>query len=178
MTRTWYYLLLAAVAAVGLWFVADTRWGTGGDRAAFRGPLAPLVDEAAVGRSEWVPCTRLSLEQQDALAYGGNRPAESCRIESADTTVVALRAADSTVISVVRVWRPGAGRLDAEYQTAADELTREWGTGLTCPENDQRGAAGDRVWSRAGRHVRLYQRLPDQLVIDHELGEGGCQIPR
>ena len=180
MNRKIYYALLGVVAAVGLWFMTDApaRWSSmRHGRAAFRGPLAPIADSASLGQGEWVPCTPLTPEQQTLLSYGGNRPAESCRIESADTTVVILRAADSTVTSVVRVWRPPAGRLDADYAATGEALTREWGASEACPENDQRGASGDRVWSGDGKHVRLYKRLPDQLVIDYELGAGGCQIP-
>lgn len=180
MTRRIYYTLLAIVAAAGLWFVADAPawWSRArGGSSPFRGPLARIADAAALGQPEWVPCTALTAEQQAALTYGGNRPAESCRIESADTTVVILRAADSTVMSLVRVWRPGPGRLDAAYAAAEAKITREWGESRACPENDQRGAAGDRVWSGEASHVRLYKRLPDQLVIDYELGPGGCQTP-
>ena len=180
MNRRIYYTLLGIVAAAGLWFVADAPGWWGRMRAgtsSFRGPLGQIAEVAAFGQAEGLPCTVLTAEQQDALSYGGNRPAESCRLESSDTTVVVLRGADSTVISLVRVWRPAEGRLDVEYAAVGDELTRDWGQSRACPENDQRGAAGDRVWSRDAFHVRLYKRLPDQLVIDYELGPGGCQIP-
>lgn len=180
MTRTIYYGLLGIVAVAGLWFVGDGADWWSGLRAGstpFRGPLASLAHAAALGQGEWVPCTALTAEQQAALSYNGNRPAESCRIESADTTVVVLRGADSTVVSLVRVWRPAPGRLDAEYAATGETLTREWGESRACPENDQRGAVGDRVWSGDESHVRLYKRLPDQLVVDYELGRGACQIP-
>jgi len=135
-----------------------------------------MAEAAALGQGAWVPCTRLTAEQQAALTYNGNRPAESCRIESADTTVVVLRGADSTVMSLVRVWTPAPGRLEAEYAAADEALSVEWGEGRACPENDQRGAAGDRVWNGRGSHVRLYKRLPDQLVVDYELGPGACRM--
>jgi hypothetical protein len=180
VNRRIYYTLLGIVAAAGLWFVADAPGWWGRLRAGasgFRGPLGQIAETAALGHADGLPCTVLTPEQQDALAYGGMRPAESCRLESADTTVVVLRGADSTVISLIRVWRPTAGRLDAEYAVAGEDLTRTWGESRACPENDHRGASGDRVWSGEASHVRLYKRLPDQLVIDYELGPGGCQIP-
>jgi hypothetical protein len=180
VNRRIYYGLLALVAAVALWFVGDApgwwnrlRLGS----SPFRGPLAPMAAAAALGQGEWVPCTALTSEQQTALAYNGNRPAEACRIESADTTVVVLRSADSTVVSLVRVWRPAQGRLEAEYAATGEALSRDWGESRACPGNDQHGAEGDRVWSREASHVRLYKRLPDQLVVDYELGPGACQIP-
>lgn len=176
MSRKIYYVLLGIVAAVGLWFVADApAWWSGG--SPFRGPLAPMAEESALGQLDWVPCTALTSEQQEALAYGGNRPVESCRIEAADTVVVLLRSADSTVMSLVRVWSPGAERLDAEYGALQTALNGDWGDAQPCPENDQRGAAGNLVWTRDDAHVRLFKRLPDQLVLDYELGPGGCQIP-
>lgn len=172
MTRGIYYALIGLVALVALWFVADAPSWWSARETPFRGPLGPAA--SALGT---VPCAALTEEQQAALSYGGNRPAESCRMESADTTIVLLRAADSTVVSLVRVWRPASGTLDTEYDAASARLTAEWGESRTCPENDQRGAVGDRVWSRSDSHVRLYKRLPDQLVLDYELGPGGCQIP-
>lgn len=163
-------LIWLAGGALGWWA------GLRNDTGPFRGPLASLAEDAALGQGAWVPCTVLTAEQQDALAYAGNRPAESCRIESGDTTIVLLRGVDSTVISLVRVWRPIAGRLDAEYAATGEALSREWGESRPCPENDQRGAAGDRVWSGTESHVRLYKRLPDQLVVDYELGPGECRV--
>jgi hypothetical protein len=175
MHRRIYYTLLGIVAAAGLWFVADARLGATED--VFRGPLAEHVARNTLGQGVGVPCTVLTPEQRAAVAYGGHQPAESCRIESADTTVVLLRGADSTLISLVRVWRPGASMLHAAYLATADDLTRDWGDSRACPENDQRGAVGDRVWTTGDAHVRLYKRMPDQLVLDYELGPGGCQIP-
>ena len=177
MNRRIYYTLLAVVAAAALWFVADApgRWRAGD--SPFRGPLAAAAAAALGTQGELVPCTVLTPDQQAALTYDGNRPTDTCRLEVADTTVVVLRGADSTVISLVRVWRPAAGRLETEYDAAGAALTRDWGESQACPENDQRGAAGDRVWTGDDSHVRLYKRLPDQLVIDYELGPGACQMP-
>ena len=172
MTRPIHYALAAVVAAASLWFIGDALgwWDHGrGSASPFRGPLASMAEAAALDQGAWVPCTALTGEQQAALTYNGNRPAESCRIESGDTTVVVLRGADSTVMSLVRVWTPAPGRLDTEYAAAGQALSREWGQSRACPENDQRGAAGDQMWNGTDLHVRLYKRLPDQLVIDYEL---------
>jgi len=160
---------LALLAACG-----DGAPAAGGARGPYRGPLAGVVDAVDGGRAE-LPCEPVPEADRAGLASAGHTPVEVCRWSSADTANVALRAADSTVVSLIRLWTPVPLEVEQSYFSVAERLDRDWGAGQACPENQQKGVVGDRFYARAGANVRLFAR-GEQLVLDYELGEGGCRL--
>ncbi|HEU4697732.1 MAG TPA: hypothetical protein VFS40_00980 [Gemmatimonadales bacterium] len=139
------------------------------------GPLAAVVEEARHGRAE-LPCLPIAPAERAGLAVGRHVPVESCRWTDGDTTTVTLHTADGTVMSVIRTWvPPEIGPMSRSYLAVAERVERQWGAGQGCPQNDQKGVAGDRFWTKGEASVRLYVQLPDRFVLDYELAPGACR---
>lgn len=134
--------------------------------------LAVIADSISRGIKDR-GCAEIAPAAQDSLISGGRKPAIACRWRSADTTTMILRQADSTVMSIVRMWAPL--NLVGEYQETAARLDRTWGPGQGCPANNQGNVQGDRFFAHDSVSVRIYVRLPNALVVDYELAPGSCR---
>ena len=156
---------LTPIIALGMLSLACHR----GDRMP---TLASVADSLTRGVAD-PGCAAIAPTVQDSLMSGGIRPVTACRWTAGDTTTVVLRAADSSVVSIVRMWR--TLNLQGDYLGAAAQLERSWGPGESCPANDQGEVRGDRFYPGQGAYVRLYARVPAALVIDYERGVGSCR---
>ncbi|HET8649162.1 MAG TPA: hypothetical protein VFL95_03915 [Gemmatimonadales bacterium] len=165
------HLLSYRIAALGL--IALAASGCQADPKPAEPPtLGQIADSIGRGVANQ-GCAEIAAGAQDSLTSAGHRPAVACRWRSADTTTVILRQADSTVMSIVRIWAPL--NLVGEYQETAARLDRTWGPGQGCPANNRGNVQGDRFYAHDSVSVRIYVQLPNALVVDYELAPGSCR---